>query len=74
MNEEIDDIIDEYEEKIRVMEETTKEKHIETVKNLETLMQEITYIEQMNDEMNTQIESVSTKNINIQKISLKFSS
>lgn len=43
--------IQEYEDKIKIMEEEKEKRGKETISNLQTLIKELTYIEERNDEL-----------------------
>jgi predicted RNase H-like nuclease (RuvC/YqgF family) len=55
MNEEIE----KYEERLKTLESEKHERTKETVQNLEDLLEELSYIEKINEDLNTQMEQAN---------------
>lgn len=53
--EQYDAMVEEYEQKIKSLNETHKSRNRENIENLQTLVKELTYIEEVNNGLNEQI-------------------
>lgn len=54
-NEELTEVAKEYEARLQQMEEDRNRRNRETMENLQTLLKEMTYIEEVNDTLNKEL-------------------
>jgi len=66
LKEQYDQTVEEFESKIEQMEEEKKGKARENIENLQTLVKELTYIEELNEQLNAELEKHRDDNAQLQ--------